>query len=111
MALRDDWFKRMTSQLGAILARATGARQKSDFDQALAATRTSTAELLGLPREVLDSVNPAGTAMVLREARKADAYVQLLEADAQTFEAMGRADEAATLRARARDVRAAVSFR
>ncbi len=106
MPLRDDRFLKLDTLLNAMLGSAAEHREKGELAAALEATSKRAADLLGMPRHVLDSVAPAGCAMMLRDPKKSDAYAQLLEADADTTEAMGKSDEALALRERARAVRA-----
>jgi hypothetical protein len=98
----EDTITRQIRQLGDMIA-AIVARARSDGDYAsgLEAIRGAGLEELGIRRALLDAMDPASAAMLLRDPHRRSMYADLCSAEAELLEGMGRTEEAARLRGRA----------
>ena len=102
MAFREkDYLKRQLAELARVLARVLGLREAGRIDEAREELEQGAATTLGVGYTPLGSVDVATAVALLRTRELAEAYAQLLEADADA----GKRAEA--LRARAAAVRAA----
>jgi hypothetical protein len=110
MPFERDYFKRQIKALVDGLARALGlARKEHRHDDALEAIRKTPSDWFGIEAEVLERVDPASAVMLLREPAKVEAYVWLLEQQAEIHDERGDAPAATASRARAAAIRAAAA--
>jgi hypothetical protein len=104
MAFREkDYIKRQLAELARVLARILGLHEAGRIDEARAELERGAATTLGVGYAPLGSVDVATAIALLRTRELAEAYAQLLEADAAL--APGGGDRADALRARAAAVR------
>ena len=114
MAFREkDYLKRQLAELARVLARVLGLREAGRVDEARKELEKGSATVLGVGYTPLGSVDVATAVALLRTRELAEAYAQLLEADADLARASGaeppaRAD---AFLARAKAVRAALQER
>ena len=77
--LREDYIIRLIKQLGAFLARIAGRRNAGDYDGALAEAGKAWDDLIGQPpRELVDVLDTATLAGLLKEPAKMRVAAQLL---------------------------------
>ena len=110
MAFREkDYLKRQLAELARVLARVLGLRESGRIDEALEELEKGAATTLGVGYAPLGSVDVATAVALLRTRELAEAYAQLLEANAELAAAGADADNRTeALRARAAAVRAAL---
>ena len=110
MAFREkDYLKRQLAELARVLARVLGLREAGRIDEAREELEQGAATTLGVGYRPLGSVDVATAVALLRTRELADAYAQLLEADADLDPGGGEPPaRAGALRARAEAVRAAL---
>ena len=109
MAFREkDYLKRQLAELARVLARVLGLREAGRIDEALEELEKGAATTLGVGYTPLGAVDVATAVALVRTRELAEAYAQLLEADADLDPGGGGAPpvRADALRARAAAVRA-----
>jgi hypothetical protein len=102
--LREDYIIRLIKQLADAIARIAGLRQRGDYVRAQQEVDRAWAEVLDLPRELVDATDPATLASLLREPDKMRVAAQLLAEEARVMIARGDPLNASVLRARAREL-------
>jgi hypothetical protein len=96
---RRDFVMRMIKQLADALARAMKLRREKKLDEALQALGDVTDQILGVPRPILDSLDPKSAAAMLANPFKVRIYARIVAEEAELAAARGL--PADTLRARA----------
>jgi hypothetical protein len=100
----DDYLLRMVQQLVDAIARIAGLNQRAAHDEALAVARQAWEELFGMPGELVDRVDGATLASMLREPAKLRLAAQLLVEQARALSGQGDAARAASRYCRAMEL-------
>lgn len=106
--IREDYLLRMIRQLAEVVARAAGFNRRGQHE----AARLESArgwELLGVPRELLEVVDDATLAELLREPAKLRIAAQLLAEEARAIIGQGDPVNGGVLSGRAMRLHAAAS--
>ena len=74
---RDDYLMRLIHQIGELIARVAGLNRDGRHDQALEAADQAWGKLIDAPRELIDAVDTATLAAMLREPAKIRAAAEL----------------------------------
>ena len=102
-SFEQDTIRRQIRQLGDFVARIVAhVRVEQDYETGLEAIRDATTKGFGLDRAILDLLDPESATLLLREVDHALVYSQVCMAEAELLEGLGRDEEAAMLRTRAR---------
>ena len=113
MALeRRDYVERMVEQLAAVVARLIGrlrAGTPEAADEVVAGAQAAQGELLGPLAAVLPQVEAASAVALLRDARQARAWVELLRVEAAARRLRGEEAAASALEARAEELEHAIT--
>ena len=113
MALeRRDYVERMVEQLAEVVARLIGrlgAGTPQAADEVVAGAQAAQGELLGPLAAVLPQVEAASAVALLRDARQARAWVELLRVEAAAWRRRGEEAAAAALEARAAELDHAIT--
>ena len=99
--IREDYLIRLIRQLAEVLARAAGFNARKQHDQAIDALQRAWDELLETPRDLLEVVDDATLAELLREPGKMRIAAQLLAEEARATAGKGDPVHAAVLSTRA----------
>lgn len=84
--LREDYIIRLIKQLAAALARIAGRRKAGDYEGALAETGKAWDDLIGQPpRELVDVLDTATLAGLLKEPARMRAAAQLLVEEGRAY--------------------------
>jgi hypothetical protein len=75
---REDYILRIIQQLVDAIARIAGFNRRGEHDKALAEAEQAWGKLLDAPRELIDAVDSATLASMLRDPEKMRIAVQLL---------------------------------
>src|SRR5689334_15989303 len=103
MAFREkDYLKKQIDQAARAIARALGFKDAGNIDEARAELDRGAKSVLGIGMLPLSRVDPASAVGLLRSRAKAEAYAELLEAQATI-------EDSEPLRERARAIRHVVS--
>jgi hypothetical protein len=87
---RDDYLIRLIKQLAVFIARIAGKRKAGEYQAALAESGKAWDDLIGQPpRELVDLVDTATLAGLLKEPAKMRAAAQLLIEEGKTYAASG----------------------
>ena len=86
---REDYILRMIHQLADAIAHVAGFNQKGEHDKALDAADQAWGKLLDAPRELIDAVDTATLAGMLREPAKIRAAAQLFYEEGRALAAKG----------------------
>ncbi|HXX30500.1 MAG TPA: hypothetical protein VEJ89_07265 [Myxococcaceae bacterium] len=97
--IRTDWLERLIQQLAQVLARALGLRARGEEEQALEEIHRATAELLGIPRAMLLSLDPRSALEALGQPRLRTAALRLLDEEESILRGQGKLAEADALAA------------
>jgi hypothetical protein len=94
-----DYFKRLVEQLARALAAIRRTGSGGPTDAGLEIVRESCRDVLGVPYEMLQSIDPASAALLLNDAKlsqpiKVSGYARLLEAQAELHMERGEETEA-----------------
>jgi hypothetical protein len=107
--LRDDFLMRMIQRLGDLLRRAIELARKGKAEEADQALEEIYKTEVGMPREMLDRLEPRTLASTVG-AEKSMVVAAVLDSEAELAELAGDATRAANRRARARAVRVAAGL-
>lgn len=107
--LRDDFLMRMIQRLGDLLRRAIELARKGKSDEAEQALEEIYKTEIGMPRDMLDRLEPKTVVSTLG-AEKSMVVAVVLDSEAELAELSGDAARAASRRARARAVRVAAGL-
>lgn len=102
--LKDDWLLRTVHRLVELLARAVGAAREGRLDEAKKQLDEAYSGQLGMPRRMLERLDPATCVMTLGK-EKSKLLVMLLEAEAEIDALGGNEALSALHRGRAEDVK------
>jgi hypothetical protein len=86
---REDYILRLIQQVGDFLAAIAGHNRRGKHEQALAEADQVWGKLLDAPRELIDSVDTATLAAMLREPAKMRAAAQLCYEEGGAFAGKG----------------------
>ncbi len=86
---RRDWLQRLIEQIAEFVGKATGFIDKSKYESALETVARGWADVLGVPRELVDRVDPPTLAELLREPAKMRAGAELLTVEARAYAGKG----------------------
>ncbi len=101
----QDTVKRQIRQLGDLVAAIVSrARADQDYESGLEAIRDAAGEGFGLDRSMLDRLDAASAALLLRDSESARVYAAVCAAEAELLEKLGRSAEAAERAERASQV-------
>jgi len=98
--LRDDYLMRLIQQLAELVARIAGFNRRREYQSALAEARRAWDEL-DVPHELVDRLDGAALADLLRDPAKMRAAAQLLAEEAVALAATGDPLHATVRRKRA----------
>ena len=87
---REDYLMRLIHQLGDVIARMAGLNRKGEHDQALEVADQVWGKLLDAPRALIEAVDSATLAGMLREPAKIRAAAQLCREEGDAL--AGKAD-------------------
>jgi len=99
-----DYIKRMIQQLAGLLRRVLGLRDAGRDDAAIEELRRATEELLGVPWDVLGSVDPDTAGAMLGDPRKLVILARLVAEEADLLRNRRDAARARVRLAHARDL-------
>ncbi len=105
--LKDDWLMRTVHRLVELLARATTAAREGRLDEAKKQLDEAYSGQLGMPRRMLERLDPATCVMTLGR-EKSKLLVMLLEAEAEIDALCSNEGLAAVRRGRAADVKSLI---
>ncbi|MBA3395829.1 MAG: hypothetical protein H0T89_24505 [Deltaproteobacteria bacterium] len=87
---RDDYLMRLIKQFAELLARAAGFNRKGEHEKALQETARAWGELFhDIPRELVDVVDSATLASMLREPQRMRIAAQLLVEEGRAIRGKG----------------------
>jgi hypothetical protein len=109
MPLRDDFLMRMIARIVELIGRAMGLAKQGKHDEAENAIDDAYKKELGMPRPMLDRLDPATVVSTLG-GEKTVVVTALLDAEAQLAELAGDDARAAERRARAAAIRNAAGL-
>jgi len=90
---REDYLMRLIHQLGDVIARMAGLNRKGEHDPALEVADQVWGKLLDAPRALIEAVDSATLAGMLREPAKIRAAAQLCREEGDALAALaGKAD-------------------
>lgn len=101
MSIQRDWLQRLIEQLAAAVARVLGLRREGRLEEARQELERAAVEAAGLGLSLLERLDPASAARLVREPERLAALARLalersrLERDAGEVEAAGRWHERA----------------
>lgn len=107
--IREDYLMRLIRQLAEVLARAAGFNTRRKYDEAVDELQRAWDELLETPRNLLEVVDDATLAELLREPAKMRIAAQLLAEEARAIAGKGDPVNAAVLSKRAMRLYASAS--
>lgn len=107
--IREDYIMRLIRQLAEVLARAAGHNTRRKYDEAIDALRRGWDELLETPRDLLEVVDDATLADLLRDPAKMRIAAQLLGEEARAVAGKSDPVHAAMLSKRAMKLYAVAS--
>ena len=107
--IREDYLMRLIRQLAEVLARAAGFNTRRKYDEAVDELQRAWEELLETPRNLLEVVDDATLAELLREPAKMRIAAQLLAEEARAIAGKGDPVNAAVLSKRAMRLYASAS--
>lgn len=99
--IREDYLVRLIKQLADFLARIAGYRKRGDHAKAMTEVGRAWADVLDVPREIVDATDTATLASLLGTPDKMRVAAQLLAEEARVMTAQGDPLNASVLRARA----------
>ena len=88
-----DFIVRLAQSLGTLLSAVMGLRKEGKEPDALELLATSSDDLLGVPRMVLDSLDAASAARMLAEPNRTRIYARLLREKADILRDLEQGDE------------------
>jgi len=86
---REDYILRIIQQLVDAIARIAGFNRRGEHDKALAEAEQAWGKLLDAPRELIDAVDSATLASMLRDPEKMRIAVQLLHEEGRALAGKG----------------------
>ena len=86
---REDYILRIIQQLVDAIARIAGLNRRGDHDRALAEAEQAWGKLLDAPRELIDAVDSATLAVMLREPDRMRVAAQLLHEEGRALAGKG----------------------
>jgi hypothetical protein len=104
--IEQDYVLRLVRQLGQVVARMVGLRQKQQEEEVVRQADSAAGDLLGLPPGAFDRLDGRTLAALLKDAALVRGVAELLDEEAAAHEALGRTETAARRRALAADLRA-----
>lgn len=107
--LRDDFLMRLIRRIGDLIGRAIGLARQGQHEEAERAIEDAYKNELGMPRAMLDRLDPQTVARTLG-GEKSVVVTALLDAEAQLSELAGDEARATERRARANEIRTAAGL-